>query len=70
MAEPVLQHPRYVSPTEASRIVGVSPRTLRRAIRAHQLRAHTLGRLVRINITELNRWVKADGAAPSSGIEQ
>lgn len=57
------QSPRYVAPAEASRIVGVSARTIRRAILAGQLEAHRLGRLVRIDITELARWVKADGAA-------
>ena len=54
---------QYVSPAEASRIVAVSVRTLRRAIRAGRLRAHTLGRLVRIELGELDRWVKANDTA-------
>ena len=55
--------PRYVSLARASAIVGVSMRTLRRAIVARRLAAHRLGRLIRIDLAELQRWVEADGAA-------
>ena len=65
MSGPVSQYPRYVSFAEASKIVGVSPRTLRRAVADGCLRAHRLGRLVRIDVTELTRWIEADGAAAS-----
>jgi excisionase family DNA binding protein len=41
----------------------VGKTTLRRAIAAKRLDAHHLGRLVRIDVDELKRWVKADGAA-------
>ena len=58
--------PQYVSPARASAMVGVSPRTLRRAIRAGRLRAHRVGRLVRIAVPELRRWVEADAAGPVS----
>jgi excisionase family DNA binding protein len=59
---PTLQYPKYVSVAEASATVGVSPRTLRRAIDAQRLRSHRLGRLVRIDLTELKRWIEANGA--------
>ena len=51
---------------QASAIVNLSQRTLRRAIDAGRLRAHTLGRRVRIDVAELERWVKENGAAPAS----
>jgi excisionase family DNA binding protein len=54
---------RYVSPAQASELVGVSIRTLRRAIAAGRLRARRLGRLVRIDVAELTRWVESDGSA-------
>ena len=62
MTETALSYPRYVSLAEAQLIVGLSTRTLRRAIAAGRLRAHHLGRSVRINIEELKRWIEADGA--------
>lgn len=65
MSGPPSPYPQYVSPAEASEISGVSPRTLRRAIQAQRLHAHRLGRLVRIDVTELTRWIQADGAAAS-----
>lgn len=63
MAEPVVPHLRYVALAEASAIVGVSPRTLRRAIASQRLQAHRLGRLVRIDLAELTRWIEANGEA-------
>ena len=63
VADPVLPNLRYVSLAEASAIVGLSPRTLRRAIAAQRLQAHRIGRLVRIDVAELTRWIEANGAA-------
>lgn len=57
---------QLVTLAQASNIVGLSPRTLRRAIHAGRLHAHHLGRSVRISVEELRRWVEADGAAPRS----
>jgi len=54
---------QFVTLAQAGGIVGLSPRTLRRAIHAGSLNAHRLGRSVRISIEELRRWVEADGAA-------
>jgi excisionase family DNA binding protein len=51
---------------QASAIVNLSKRTLRRAISAGRLRAHHLGRSIRIDLEELKRWVKANGAGPVS----
>ena len=63
------QSPRYVSPAQASEIVGVSRRTLRRAITAGKLRSHQLGRLVRIDVAELARWVESNGVAAPSAVQ-
>ena len=62
MSGPNPQDPRYLTLAQASTIVAVSPRTLRRAIAAQHLCVHRLGRLVRIDVTELCRWVEANGA--------
>ena len=56
---------RYLSLAQASAVVNLSTRTLRRAIKGRRLRAHRLGRLTRIDLFELRRWVEADGAAPT-----
>ncbi|MBK6599928.1 MAG: helix-turn-helix domain-containing protein [Proteobacteria bacterium] len=55
--------PRYLSLAEAGTIASFSTRTLRRAIAAGKLRAHHVGRNVRIELGELRRWIEADGAA-------
>jgi excisionase family DNA binding protein len=55
--------PRYLSLADAGTIASLSERTLRRAIKAGTLRAHYLGRTVRIELGELRRWIEADGAA-------
>ncbi len=54
---------RYLTLAQASAIVQLSIRTLHRAIAAGTLRAHQLGRRVRIDADELHRWVEANGAA-------
>jgi excisionase family DNA binding protein len=56
--------PRYLSLANAGAIASLSERTLRRAIKSGTLRAHHLGRTVRIELGELRRWIEADGAAP------
>ena len=66
MQHAVPAEPRYVSLARASAMVDVSTRTLRRAIAAGRLAAHRLGRLIRIDLAELQRWVEADGAAELS----
>ena len=60
------QEPRYVDLDEASAITRVSKRTLRRAIEDRRLRAHRVGRLVRIALAEVHRWMESDGAAAPS----
>lgn len=55
--------PRYLSLAEAGSLASFSERTLRRAIAAGTLRAHHVGRNVRIELAELQRWIEADGAA-------
>lgn len=67
MPHAVRIEPRYVSLARASAIVNVSPRTLRRAIASGRLAAHRLGRLIRIELAELQRWVEADGAPALPG---
>jgi excisionase family DNA binding protein len=54
---------RYLSLAEAGAITSFCERTLRRAIAARKLRAHHVGRNVRIELAELQRWIEADGAA-------
>lgn len=58
---------QLVTLAQASAIVNLSKRTLQRAIAARRLRAHVVGRRVRIDVEELERWVMANGAAPASG---
>ncbi len=68
MPKVVLAEPRYLSLAQASAIVNLSTRTLRRAIASGTLRASRLGRLTRIDLAELQRWMDADGnAAPTTG---
>lgn len=55
--------PRYLSLAEAGAVASFSERTLRRAIAAGKLRAHHVGRNVRIELAELRRWIEAGGAA-------
>jgi excisionase family DNA binding protein len=60
---------QYASLRQASSITQLSTRTLRRAITKGHLHAHRIGRLIRIELAELERWVKADGqAAPAHGV--
>jgi excisionase family DNA binding protein len=59
-------NPRYLSLAEAGAITSFCERTLRRAIAAKTLRAHRIGRNVRIELAELQRWIEADGAAAVS----
>jgi excisionase family DNA binding protein len=54
----------YVSPAQASQITGLSVRTLRRAILAERLRAHRVGRLVRIEVNELHHFMSDKANAP------
>lgn len=63
-ASPV--RPHYVSLAQASVITGLSIRTLRRSIAAKRLRAHRVGRLVRIEIDDLHTMVRGQpgGDAP------
>lgn len=56
---------RYLSLAQAAAVVQLSPRTLRRAIAAQCLQAHHLGRVIRIDESELHRWMSANGAAPA-----
>jgi excisionase family DNA binding protein len=64
MQAPVTNPLQLITLAQAAVLVGLSPRTLRRAIHAGTLHAHRLGRSVRINVEEMRRWVAADGCAP------
>ena len=57
---------RYVSVAQASAIAQLSRRTLSRAIKAKRLHAYRIGRLLRIDVAELQRWIEANGAAASA----
>ncbi len=57
---------QYISLQQASSITQLSPRTLRRAIAAQRLKAHRIGRMIRINQEELARWIEADGQPPTA----
>lgn len=63
VSKPKSAVPRYVSLAQAGDVAELSTRTLRRAIADGRLRAHRLGRLIRIDLAELRRWIEADGAA-------
>jgi excisionase family DNA binding protein len=62
---------RFISLKQASHITEFSTRTLRRAIARKTLRAYRLGRCIRIEVSELERWIRADGNATdaSHGVE-
>jgi len=68
MSHAVPTEPRYLSLAQASAIVNVSTRTLRRSIATGALRASKLGRLWRLESGELHRWVKEGGAAPPASV--
>lgn len=55
--------PRFISLEQASTITQLSTRTLRRAIAAGRLQCHRVGRRIRIELVELERWVRANGNA-------
>ena len=55
--------PRFVSLNQAAILTQLSTRTLRRAIKAQRLLAHRVGRRVRIEVIELERWVRENGSA-------
>ena len=61
---------RYLSLAQAGAIANLSTRTLRRAIAAGRLRAHRLGRLTRVELAELRRWIEADGTAARPSIQR
>ena len=63
MTSPTAPDRRYLTLAEAGEITRLCPRTLRRAIKAKQLQVYRLGRLVRIESTELVRWVESNGSA-------
>ena len=67
MSPAVNTEARYLSLAQASAIITLSTRTLRRAIAKGALRANKLGRLWRLESAELHRWVKDGGAPPASG---
>jgi len=48
---------RFLTLAEASEITRLSVRTLRRAIAANALRAHHVGRLVRLEDADLYGWL-------------
>jgi len=55
--------PRFVSLNQAAILTQLSTRTLRRAIKAQRLHAHRVGRQIRIEVNELERWIRANGSA-------
>ena len=61
--------PRFISLDQAARVTQLSTRTLRRAIEASRLQCHRVGRRIRIDVVELERWIRANGnaAAVSTG---
>lgn len=62
--------PRYVSLAQASQRCNLSARTLRRAIADGRLRAHRVGRLIRIHVADLDQFVQGDvvaTTAPTAG---
>jgi excisionase family DNA binding protein len=62
--------PKYVSLAQASQRCNLSARTLRRAIADGRLRAHRIGRLIRIHVADLDQFVQGDvvsAAAPAAG---
>jgi excisionase family DNA binding protein len=62
--------PQYVSLARASTITNLSIRTLRRAIANERLRAHRVGRLVRIDVSELQRWIESNASdAPPASVQ-
>ena len=55
--------PRYISLDQASSYTQLSTKTLRRAIKAGRLQCHRIGRRIRIELVELERWIRANGKA-------
>ena len=63
MSNPLGPLPRYVSLAQASAITELSTRTLRRAIAVGRLRVCRVGRIIRIDVADLQRWIEGDGEA-------
>lgn len=53
----------YLSPQEAAVVVGVREKTIRSAVKSGRLRAHRLGRLLRIERADLEEYMKGVAAA-------
>jgi excisionase family DNA binding protein len=59
--------PLLLTPDQAARLLSVSPRTLARLTAADEIRAVRLGRSVRYDRRELERWVsQAQQPRPST----
>lgn len=50
--------PEWRSVVEAARHLGLSPKTVRKLIEADELRAYRFGRVVRINLDDINAYIK------------
>ncbi len=61
---------RYYTISEASRIVGVSYDTIRRAYRSGALIAYKFNRAIRIKASHLDQWVEAQRYQPPASVTQ
>ena len=57
----------WVSVDEVARHLGVAKDSVYRWIEAKGLPAHRIGRLWKFKLSEVDVWVRADGAASGSG---
>ena len=61
---------RYYTISEASRIVGVSNDTIRRAYRSGALIAYKFKRIIRIKACHLDQWAEAQRYQPPASVTQ
>jgi excisionase family DNA binding protein len=63
IAERLASPPGLLTPQEAARRTGVHVETIRRAVRKRELPASRIGRAVRIDADDLDRWLRQDHGA-------
>lgn len=61
-----LERKRLLSIAEASVYMGISKRTLHRMIQRHQVPFLRIGRLVKLDIHQLEKWISRQSIQPAA----
>jgi excisionase family DNA binding protein len=61
-----LEGKRLLSIAEASMYMGISKRTLHRMIKRHQIPYLRIGRLVKLDINQIEKWIARRSVQPAA----